>query len=178
LKKDKVNKERVVRIQKSTENILALQENLKACLFNLQTQKEEFELSRLIEKKKLSLQKIYPQIKWDLDKTPLYITTNKNAFDRILSNLLSNAAKYNGHEWKITTKIDTIKKRLTIEDTGVGIKNPERVFERFYTEDAHGTGIGLHIVKKLCDELGIKIEVISKQAECSCFILHLEALTK
>lgn len=178
LKKDKSNEEKVLRIQKSTENILALQENLKACLLNLPTQKEEFELTGLIDKKKASLQKIYPQIRWSLDKTPLYLTTNKNAFERILSNILSNAAKYNSHEWKITTTIDKMKKTLTIEDTGVGIKNPEKVFERFYTEDARGTGIGLHIVKKLCDELGIKIEVVSKRQECSCFILHLGALTK
>jgi two-component sensor histidine kinase len=178
LKKDKVNEEKVFRIQKSTENILALQENLKACLLNLQSQKEEFEVTRLIERKKASLQKIYPQIVWKLDRTPLYLTTNKNAFDRIISNILSNAAKYNGHEWRITTTIDSEKKTLTIEDTGVGIKNPEKVFNRFYTEDAHGTGIGLHIVKKLCDELGIKIEVISKRQECSCFILHLGALTQ
>jgi len=40
---------------------------------------------------------------------------------------------------------------LKILDDGIGIKNPERVFERNYTEHTLGSGIGLDIVKRLCD---------------------------
>ena len=50
-------------------------------------------------------------------------------------------------------------------DTGKGIQNPKRVFERFYKEHERGMGIGLHIVKKLSSELGIKVDLESKVAK-------------
>jgi len=67
---------------------------------------------------------------------------------------------------------------LIIEDTGKGIKNPKKVFERFYKEQERGIGIGLHIVKKLCDELGIAISLTSKVGEGSRFILNLHPIIK
>ncbi len=52
---------------------------------------------------------------------------------------------------------------LEIKDTGIGIENTKKVFDRFYKEQDRGLGIGLHIVKKLCDELKIDIKINSKQ---------------
>ncbi len=52
-----------------------------------------------------------------------------------------------------------------------------RIFERFYKEQDRGIGIGLHIVKKLCEELKIKVKVESKIAQGSTFSLNLSALT-
>jgi two-component system, OmpR family, sensor kinase len=66
---------------------------------------------------------------------------------------------------------------LNIIDSGKGIKNPKRIFERFYKEQDRGIGIGLHIVKKLCDELGIKIGVQSILESGTTFSLDLSKLT-
>ncbi|HIE35094.1 MAG TPA: ATP-binding protein, partial [Campylobacterales bacterium] len=44
-----------------------------------------------------------------------------------------------------------------------GIKKPDKVFDRYYKEQDRGIGIGLHIVKKLCDELMIPIHIKSKE---------------
>jgi len=52
-----------------------------------------------------------------------------------------------------------------------GIKYPNKIFDRFYKEHELGLGIGLHIVKNLCDELGIKIKVQSKIDQGTTFIL-------
>ncbi|RLA74273.1 MAG: sensor histidine kinase, partial [Epsilonproteobacteria bacterium] len=65
---------------------------------------------------------------------------------------------------------------LYIEDTGKGIKNPSKVFERFYKEQERGIGIGLHIVKKLCEELDVKIGVKSILNEGTSFSLNLKNL--
>jgi len=162
LEKDTKNNEKINRIQQSTDSILSLQENLKVCLLELKTQKEKLDLSKLISQKHKSLKNTYPDIVWKLDRRSLKLTTNKDAFSRIIVNLLSNAAKYNRYKGTITTKVDRDKKTLTITDTGIGIKHPHRVFERFYTETTRGTGIGLHIVNKLCQELGVGIEVTSR----------------
>jgi len=68
-------------------------------------------------------------------------------------------------------------KTLNIIDSGKGIQNPKRIFERFYKEQERGIGIGLHIVKKLCDELDVKISVDSKLGSGTAFSLDLSKLT-
>ncbi len=90
----------------------------------------------------------------------ILIFTNKDALSRILDNLISNACKYSKKDATITIKMD--KKILYIKDNGYGIKNVKKVFDRFYKESERGVGIGMHIVKKLCDELKIDIVVKSK----------------
>ncbi len=100
----------------------------------------------------------------------------------LLSNLISNAIKYNIEGGTIYIKI--IQKEneviIIVEDTGIGIplKAQTRVFERFYRVDkarsrqSGGTGLGLAIVKhivsscngnirlKSSENVGTKIEVI------------------
>jgi signal transduction histidine kinase len=177
LEKDEKNSEKVYRIQQSTKNILSLQENLKVCLLELKTQQDSFDLRRLIIQKQKSLKKIYPNISWKIDRRSLKITTNKEAFSRIIINILTNATKYNKYKGKIIIKIDRKHKTLTITDTGIGIKQPHKVFDRFYTENKEGTGIGMHIVKKLCEELKVDIEVVSEKDKGSSFTLYLNKLT-
>jgi signal transduction histidine kinase len=100
------------------------------------------------------------------------LTCNKDAFIRILDNLLTNAAKYNKKNGSVFV---TYKENvLEIEDTGIGIKNPDKVFQRFYKEHERGIGIGLHIVKKLCDELGIRIGLTSEVGTGTSFFLKLD----
>ena len=47
------------------------------------------------------------------------------------------------------------------------------MFDRFYKEQDRGIGVGLHIVKKLCDELDIDVEVKSRVGIGSEFLLKL-----
>lgn len=65
------------------------------------------------------------------------------------------------------------KKLLSIKDSGKGIANPSKIFNRFYKEQERGIGIGLHIVKKLCDELKIGIDVKSELGVGTTFTLKL-----
>jgi signal transduction histidine kinase len=109
----------------------------------------------------------------DIDNTTLL--TNKEAFSRIIDNLLSNAAKYNKQNGSIN--INLKNSNLYIVDTGIGIKEPKKVFNRFYKEQERGIGIGLHIVKKLCEELNIKISLKSELDKGTTFILNISALT-
>jgi len=53
-------------------------------------------------------------------------------------------------------KIKLSNKQLSISNSSYGIKNPSRIFERFYKENERGIGIGLHIVAQLCTELNIE----------------------
>ncbi|MFZ2890928.1 sensor histidine kinase, partial [Sulfuricurvum sp.] len=92
--------------------------------------------------------------------------------------LLSNAAKYNKHDGSVMITIDSRGNKFHIQDTGKGIAYPEKIFERFYKEHERGLGIGLHIVKKFCNELKIPINVESKISNGTIFTLDIESLIK
>jgi signal transduction histidine kinase len=75
------------------------------------------------------------------------------------SNLIENAIKYNEKNGIIEIEFD--KSKVKIKNTGKSINKPEKIFEKFYREDSAGTteglGLGLSIVKKICDKYGFKV---------------------
>ena len=161
----------IKRIENSVANILNLQSNLRSYLHSHDSQKEEFALQSFLNERVELLQSNYRDIHFSLEGCDAKLYTNKDAFTRIIDNLLSNAAKYNKKEG--TVALFCKEDRLYIQDSGKGIKNPKRVFERFYKEQERGIGIGLHIVQKLCRELNIEISLISEMGKGTTFILSL-----
>ena len=172
LQKEIGQNEKVQRIEQGVENILSLQENLKAYLYNHEAQKTDVDVVKLLHDNISLLQKNFEDISFVVDIKSLKIKINKDALSRIVNNILSNAAKYNKKNGKITITYKDSK--LHFRDTGKGIKNPSKIFNRFYKEQERGIGIGLHIVKKLCDELGIDIKVQSELGVGSTFSLNLK----
>lgn len=95
----------------------------------------------------------------------------------ILNQLIQNSVKYKNKDR--TLEIEMFSKEnkdntiLYIKDNGIGIKKNEinRVFEKGFTgtngrlSNKKSTGIGLYLCKKLCDKLGISIELDSKENE-------------
>ena len=92
----------------------------------------------------------------------------------IINQIIQNAIKYSKiKDRKI--EIYAITKRenvvLYIKDNGIGIKKGEitRVFEKGFTGEngrtinKKSTGIGLYLCKKLCDKLGLGIELNSEK---------------
>jgi len=165
---------KVKRIQNSVANILNLQSNLRSYLHSHSSQKEEFEIKELLNDRVSMIEKNFHDLEFRVEVKELKLNTNRDAFTRIIDNLLTNAAKYNKKDGKVILKIEN--NILYIEDTGKGIKNPSKVFERFYKEQERGIGIGLHIVQKLCEELDIKIAVESVVDEGTLFSLNLKNL--
>lgn len=94
----------------------------------------------------------------------------------IINQIIQNAIKYSKKENKkieILSKEKNDKVILYIKDNGIGIKKGEiaRVFERGFTGEngriigQKSTGIGLYLCKKLCDKLGLGIELNSIKDE-------------
>jgi signal transduction histidine kinase len=173
-KKEVGESRKIERMENNIETILGLQENLQVFLKGIPTQAEKFDLSVLIAERIAYFQVIFPDIRYEMGHLPLKLYTNKEAFIRILDNIISNASKYNIKNGRV--KIFCKNTLLYIEDTGKGIKNPSRIFERYYKEQDRGIGIGLHVVKKLCDELHIPIEIESKEGEGTCVKLDMETV--
>jgi signal transduction histidine kinase len=162
---------KIERLENNIETILSLQDNLQIFLKGIPAQIEVFDLKEVLEKRIKYFKVLYPDIDYTSSVEKVLLQTNKDALTRILDNLLSNAGKYNKRSGKV---VITMKERyLYIEDTGKGIKEPSRIFDRYYKEQDRGIGIGLHIVKKLCDELFISIKVKSKEKRGTTILLNL-----
>ncbi len=165
------------RIEEAVDTLLRLQANLRDYLGGHELQSEVFRLDTLVAKRVSLIQKGYPDIEFITNLDPIEVKSSKDALNRIVDNVVTNAAKYNKKGGRVSVVLDAVAKRLMIEDTGIGIKNPEKIFERFYKEHDRGMGIGLHIVKKLCDQTSIDVEVESEKYKGSRFIFDLGKVT-
>lgn len=174
LKNDIGENKKLIRMENSIQNILNLQSNLKAYLSNHETQKKHFYLDVFAQKRVALLESSYKSMTFIVDIERVELHANKEALERIVDNLLSNAAKYSQNDARVQILFQGTV--LKIVDNGKGIKNPKRVFERFYKEQERGIGIGLHIVKKLCDELNVNISLESKFGSGTSFSLDLKEL--
>lgn len=102
------------------------------------------------------------------------IYTDEKWLTFILSQIVQNAIKYfDKQENKLTiySQDNGTNILLVIEDNGCGIKASDlsRVFEKGFTgsnrNKAKATGMGLYLSKKLCDRLGLKLDIASTEKE-------------
>jgi len=101
------------------------------------------------------------------------VLINRVELQRIIDNTLSNAIKYSEKHTTIHVLLQTKEESIlfSVRDEGVGIKDTKKIFERYKREDTvkGGFGIGLSIVKYICDKNNIEIEVDSKRHHGSTF---------
>jgi len=167
---------KIDRLENNMETILALQHNLQIFLKGVPTQSETFSLDALVENRAAYFRILYSDIAYRVNLPELTLHTNRDALTRILDNLLSNAGKYNKPKGSVS--ISYKDNLLAIIDTGKGIKHPSKVFHRYYKEQDRGIGIGMHIVKKLCEELEIELHISSKVDHGTTITLNIENLLK
>lgn len=93
------------------------------------------------------------------------ITTEKIALEQVLTNYISNAAKYNNHgapRVSISSRKNDNMYEFCVEDNGPGIDPQyfEKIFQVFQTlqprDVSESTGVGLAIVKKIVEDKGGK----------------------
>ena len=167
----------VSRLSKSIDNLLLLQNNLKNFLHNSPSQSQDVDIAALAEERLANIQNIYPKLTYRFEKkNDLQKSTNRELLMRILDNILSNAAKYNKVNGEV--RLIILNDTLSIQDTGKGIKDVNKVFQRYYKEQDRGIGLGLHIVKKLCNELNIGMSIQSQVNMGTTIILDFQHLKK
>ena len=114
------------------------------------------------------------KLHYKLDLEDASIFMDKRKLTRVIDNLISNAIKYNKRQG--TLGIYLRPNALTIWDTGIGITERDIpfMFDRYarFNDSEGGFGVGLSIVKKIIDEYGIRIEVISKLNEGTKMVLQ------
>ena len=113
-----------------------------------------------------------------------YHRLTRSQFAFLMENLVENAIKFNDNksvniEFRLWTESNALY--LTITDNGIGIppEEYERIFEPFYqyekifTGNVEGMGIGLALIRRMLEEIGGKITVRSKLSEGTTFTLEL-----
>ena len=116
------------------------------------------------------------------DLKDLKINTDKKWLEFIINQIINNSIKYKKGKdsyIKISAFEQVDKVIIEIEDNGIGIpsKDIKRVFDKSFTgtngrEKVKSTGMGLYIVKKLCDKLGHNIKIESKEKEYTKVIIE------
>lgn len=121
----------------------------------------------------------------EMPPSKLFITTDRRAFTQVVTNLAANAVKFcDRGSVRLSLRADADdgarSVQFSVADTGIGIR-PEHMptlFDAFSRLDIdnmqrEGTGLGLHISKRLADRLGGRIEVESEFGRGSVFTLTL-----
>jgi len=148
---DDKNNEEIQSIEKSIDILQMLHGNLENYLNNKELLLKQYSIEKIINKQVYFFKSIYENITFEIDIKDEIITTDDFLISRVIYNLLNNACKYNIKNGYI--KITYKNKILTIQNSSYGIKNPSKVFNRFYKEHNRGLGIGLHIVSKILNQL-------------------------
>ncbi len=162
----------LLRIKRSVEDIGELYHNLTILLQEETMVMQKENIFSIINEVVLTHKKIYSDINFEIKEREFFAKINRDAFKQVIVNIISNACKYNKKNGFI--KIYTKDRVLFIEDSGVGIQNPENIFKRAYKEHTSGHGIGLDIVKRLCDAMEMEIFVESTIEVGTTISLHFK----
>ncbi len=110
--------------------------------------------------------------------------TDRRAFTQVAINLVGNAIKFTG-EGRVLVHLDapdpaSLRLSLRVQDTGPGIPlvDQARLFEPFSRVEGtdrrqEGSGLGLHLSRKLAQAMGGDITLHSRPGEGCTFILDL-----
>lgn len=128
-----------------------------------------------------------PEVTVDIDPSDLAVRADRDHTERILINLLENAAKYApGAPVEVTARPrgDSVEIRVADHGPGIPPEYRERVFDRFtqvqasQTRSVGGTGLGLSIVRSLAEAMGGRAEVTETPGGGATFIVDLPGASR
>jgi len=142
-------------------------------------QKEKIYLKNIIQER-VEILEAFERNKFELDIKNIILEVDIIGFEQMIDNILNNAMKYTNKNSNIIIKSDN--NNLIIIDRGIGIDESKlvQIFERYYqiNKNIEGRGIGLNIVKRYCDEMGIEIKIKSQKNIGTTIILGLDRVIK
>jgi two-component system, sensor histidine kinase len=169
----------VKKLEDFTEEIL---EHSRASRKNIEM--EEIQLADLLDEILDNLKYLddFAAIQFQRKLEPQYVKSDRFLLKVILSNLISNAIKFQRRNDAVTPVVfirSCVKDRfiIEVEDNGEGIHDhyKDRIFEMFYraTTSASGSGLGLFIASEAVRKLNGAISFKTKYGEGSTFIIEL-----
>lgn len=166
-------KQEVDKINQLVEQMLyyARSENTEKDYFVKEIQLAEIIHSVILKYRHYMLNKKITLNVHDLDHI---VITDEKWLVFIISQIIQNSIKYldkDKKEIEVWGENSNNYINLIIKDNGCGIKESDlvRIFEKGFTgtnrKKGYSTGMGLYLTKKLCDKLGLKLQIQSKEKE-------------
>ncbi|MGX2983495.1 sensor histidine kinase [Helicobacter sp. 23-1045] len=158
-------RKKIERIKFASLQLNSIYNSLVAYNFPRHTQKEQINLEAILRERLEFFTPFFNQknLEIRLNLRESYINAEQNTLNSLFDNLISNAIKYNKKGGFIAIALEN--GTFSIENSGDLIKseNKAKIFDRYarFGTDTGGFGIGLSLVKKICDEYGIAISVES-----------------
>lgn len=166
LKQERYTQKTLKNISISTKQLYDIYSSLT--YLNFSSPKEEGVVTDIAEALQKSIAYYQPlceskRIIMDIELEKHIFTIPETQLQLLFGNLIGNAIKYSPRGSTITLRLK--KGIFSIKDEGIGIedKKQKEIFKRFKrgTDYSGGFGVGLNIVKSICDEYGINVELDS-----------------
>ena len=171
--------------KKITEQLKRLDDDIEQVLYYVRSENaekdyliKETELNKVISNVAMKNKDILLEnnINFEVDVGNKKVLTDSKWLEFIVNQIVSNSIKYTKnnveHLIKITSEENKKCTILKIYDNGIGISKSDipKVFDKTFTGSngrkiETSTGMGLYIVKQLCNKLGHKITINSKENE-------------
>lgn len=151
-------------------------------------EKRDFDVNELLRlsvikfEKRITEKRIQLTVGFESENLRVY--ADKDAVQRVVTNLFDNAIKFTpeGGFIDIQTGVKENHAFVSIQNSGVGIEKKDlmHIFDRFYksdksrSQDKNGAGLGLYIVKSILQAHGEKIWAESEPGEFARFSFTLE----
>jgi signal transduction histidine kinase len=129
-------------------------------------------VAEAIESSQPQLEGMGQEVDFQISVDVLLVNGDRERLFQVMTNLLSNASKYSPNDSKIEIEVKEDERWLIVEvrDRGPGVPDddPEALFAMFgradneITRRVAGTGIGLHVSKRIIDEHGGQITIKSR----------------
>jgi len=168
-----------MRLHSLTSNIL-VSSQLEAGKY--QQTVEDLDLSQLTISSVEDFKQRFADRPWEMEITPdIAIEGDPLLLQIMVNNLLENAHKYSnrGTPVKVVLKRTGSKATLQVIDEGIGIADGEKkkIFDKFYrigneeTRKTKGTGLGLHLCRKIAKDHRAEINVTNNLPSGSIFTI-------
>jgi two-component system sensor histidine kinase HydH len=157
-------------VERETAKLDRMTQDMLSFARHASLQKEEVDLSTLVEEVKHTLHGEFRdrgiQLICTCDFEVRRAFLDRERVSQAIVNLLHNAlnASSKGKEIRLTTCRYNTFLRIQVEDEGVGIpqENLPRIFQPFFTTNSKGTGLGLAITQRIVTEHGGLMQVESE----------------
>jgi signal transduction histidine kinase len=154
--------------------------------FSLEALELTGELTRLLDTHEPRLAESGLTLRREFPAEATPVTTDRDALEQIVLNLIDNAVKYAADGGEVTVVLTPragggAGAELRVQDRGPGVpvEHRERIFEKFHrvddtlTAEKSGAGLGLSIARQLARGLGGDLRYAPREGGGAQFILSL-----
>lgn len=161
----------LAKIEAAVKNVFSIYDDLSYLVKKDQIEypKKAIDLGEYVEKRLEFFDEVahFSNLSFEFIAPPFaaWIQFNETKLQRVIDNNITNAIKYtkNGENIRVGVECSAWECRFWVESHSEKIHDSEKIFEAYYRErkKSDGFGLGLSLVKSICDEDGVEIKIAS-----------------